>query len=396
MYLDYYRLVQKPFQINTDPDFLWFGRNQREALATLQYGMLENKSFLLLTGDVGVGKTTIVNAFLQGLDRNDLAVVIHDPMLDTLDFFNYVAKSFGMPGNFKTKGGFLEAFNNFLLKSYYQAKRVVLIIDECQLLSHRLLSEIRLFSNFEKKGTKLINVFFVGQLEFNDILLRPENRALRQRIAVKYNIPPLSLEETAKYIEYRLAAAGAVRKIFKPGAVRMIHQYSKGYPRLINIIADQALLTGFVNSARYIKKGIVKECAKELDISITDQSAFKNVRETTPTNENASQSNQTDPLPEARPKIKIDEMMEKLASVDGKTLREKMDALNLKRSSSIRLVLTRICRSAFDPKELELSIESESRNLISREDIIELERIKDEADDDILKPLLEMLWEQFN
>src|SRR6056297_342561 len=395
MYLDYYRLVQKPFQINTDPDFLWFGRNQKEALATLQYGILENKSFLLLTGDVGVGKTTIVNAFLQGLDRNDRAVVIHDPVLDTLDFFNYVARSFGMSGDFRTKGAFLEAFNDFLLKSYYQAQRVVLIIDECQLLDHRLLSEIRLFSNFEKKGTKLINIFFVGQLEFHDILLRPENRAIRQRIAVHYNIPPLSPDETEKYIEYRMAAAGANRKIFKPGAVRMIHQFSKGYPRLINIIADQALLTGFVKSASRIKKGIVKECARELDISRTDPPAFKNRKDAARTNEAAPEPTQADPVSEADPKTRLDEAIKKLSSVDGETLRMKMDALRLKRSSGIRFVLNRIYRGALGPDELKTAIESEARSLIS-EDIAELERIKDEADDDSLKPLLDLLWEQFN
>ena len=267
MYLEYYQLAQKPFQINTDPSFLWFGEKQKEALATLKYGIQENKSFLLLTGDVGVGKTTIVKALLQGMVKNDLAVVIHNPVMDLLDFFNYVARAFGLSGDFMTKGAFLDAFGEFLLKSHYQGKRVLLIIDECQLLPPSLLAEIRLFLNFEKKGSTLINVFFVGQLEFYDILLQPENRAIRQRIAVNYNIPPLSLKETEKYIEYRLAVAGANRKIFKSKAIREIFHFSKGYPRLINIIADRALLTGYINSARHIKKGIIKECAAELDIS---------------------------------------------------------------------------------------------------------------------------------
>jgi type II secretory pathway predicted ATPase ExeA/CheY-like chemotaxis protein len=275
MYLEYYQLVQKPFQINTDPSFLWFGEKQKEALATLKYGIQENKSFLLLTGDVGVGKTTIIKALLKGLGKNDLAVVIHNPVLEPLDFFNYVARSFGLSVNFTTKGAFLDAFGDFLLKSYYQGKRVLLIIDECQLLSPSFLAEIRLFLNFEKKGNTLINVFFVGQLEFNDILLLPENRAIRQRIAVNYNIPPLSLKETEKYIEYRLAVAGTKRKIFKTSAIREIFNFSKGYPRLINIISDRALLTGFINSAKHIKKGIIKECAGELDISLMSKAALQ-------------------------------------------------------------------------------------------------------------------------
>lgn len=152
MYLEHYRLTQKPFQINTDPEFLWLGEKHREALATLQYGLLENKSFLLLTGDVGVGKTTIVNAFLQMLDKNDQVAVIHNPVFEPLDFFNYLAKLYGLSAAFETKGDFLNAFNDFLSNAYYQGRRVVLIIDECQLLSPALMEEIRLFSNIEKRA----------------------------------------------------------------------------------------------------------------------------------------------------------------------------------------------------------------------------------------------------
>jgi len=275
MYLEYYQLVQKPFQVNTDPSFLWFGEKHKEALATLKYGIRENKGFLLLTGDVGAGKTTIVQALLKGLNENELAVVIHDPIMEPLDFLNYVAKSFGLSGNFKTKSAFLNAFGDFLNTSYYQGKRVILIIDECQLLTSKLLSEIRLFLNFENKGNTLINVFFVGQLEFNDILLSPENKATLQRIAINYNIKPLSIKETEKYIEHRLAVAGTNRKIFKSNAIREIFQFSKGFPRLINIIADRALLTGYINSDKQIKKSIIRECAAELDISLSSQAALK-------------------------------------------------------------------------------------------------------------------------
>jgi len=275
IYLKYYQLVQKPFQVNTDPSFLWFGEKQKEALATLKYGIQENKGFLLLTGDVGVGKTTIVRALLKGLSENVLAVVINDPVMEPLDFLNFVARSFGLAENFKTKGTFLDAFSDFLNKSYYQGKRVILIIDECQLLTPSLLSEIRLFLNFENKGNTLINVFFVGQLEFNDMLLSPENKATLQRIAINYNIKPLSMKEIEKYIEHRLAVAGTNRKIFKPSAVREIFHFSKGFPRRINIIADRALLTGYINSDKHIKKGIIKECAAELDISLSSQAVLK-------------------------------------------------------------------------------------------------------------------------
>ncbi|MBA2882891.1 type II secretory pathway predicted ATPase ExeA [Desulfosalsimonas propionicica] len=273
MYLQHYSLSRKPFDINTDPDFLWFGEKHREALATLRYAILESKGFLLLTGDVGVGKTTVVNALLANLDDNDLAVAIHDPDMERMDFFNYIANAFGMSKQFETKGAFLMEFTAFLNRCYYQGRRVVLIIDECQLISDELLNDLRLFSNLEKKGRKLINVFLVGQLELRDILLKPENRAIRQRITVHYTIDPLSAAETEKYIRHRLAVAGSTRHIFTKTAIQEIYRFSAGYPRLINIIADRALLTGFIRSADQINKKIVLECAQELDIKGTAWSA---------------------------------------------------------------------------------------------------------------------------
>jgi len=392
MYLDYYRLTQKPFQINTDPGFLWLGEKHREALATLQYGFLENKSFLLLTGDVGVGKTTIVNAFLQMLNKHDPAAVIHNPVFELLDFFNYLAKSYGLSAAFETKGDFLNAFDDFLSNSYYQGKRVVLIIDECQLLSPALMEEIRLFSNIEKKGTKLINIFFVGQLEFNDILLRPENRAIRQRIEVNYNILPLSLKETEKYIEYRLSSAGATKKIFKPSAIRKIYRFSKGYPRLINIIADRALLTGFIKSARRIRKGIVKECVKELDLSSTKKSTLENSSSGGALSEKNDSPVEQEPSPtEADSKTETEKVIEKFMSMDGKKLRKKMDDLHIKRSNGIRLLFNRIHQGTLDPHEFFSSVKSESQNILSREVINELERIRNEANDESIKPLLDLL-----
>ncbi len=267
MYLDYYHLSQKPFQINTDPSFLWLGEKHQEALATFKYGLQENKGFLLLTGDVGVGKTTVINAMLRLMGDDDLAVSVHDPSFEPLDFFNFLARSFGLPGDYTSKGAFVSDFKEFLLQNYYRGRRVLLIVDESQLLSSELLEEIRLLSNLEKDGVKLINIFFVGQLEFNDILLRPENRAIRQRITVNYNIPPLSEQQTGDYIEYRLAVAGVYKRLFDKAAIREVHRFSNGYPRLINIIADRALLTGYTRDAKKIDRSIVRECAEELDIS---------------------------------------------------------------------------------------------------------------------------------
>ncbi|WP_319525765.1 AAA family ATPase [uncultured Desulfosarcina sp.] len=266
MYLDHYRLHLKPFQISTDPRFLWLGEKHKEALAVLKYGILDNKGFLLLTGDVGTGKTTLLHTLVDSLGDDVLVAMITDPGLAKMDFFNFVADSFGMDKNFRSKGDFLISLKEYLLAVHGQNKQALLIIDECQHLSQKLLEEVRLLSNIEKQNTKLINIFFVGQSEFNEIILRPRNRAIRQRITINYNISALSETETEKYIRYRLDVAGTKEDIFTSRAIKEVYKFSNGYPRLINIICDQALLTGFVKEKKKIDHKIVAECAQELKI----------------------------------------------------------------------------------------------------------------------------------
>ncbi len=266
MYLDFYRLSIKPFQISTDPRFLWLGEKHQEALAVLKYGILDNKGFLLLTGDVGTGKTTLLNALVNSLGNDVLVAMVADPGLAKMDFFNFVADSFGMNRSFKSKGEFLISLKNYLLSLNQQGKQALLIIDECQRLNQKLLEEVRLLSNIEKADTKLINIFFVGQSEFNPIILKPQNRAIRQRITVNYNISALSETETNAYIRFRLTIAGNDESIFTAGAIKKVYEFSNGYPRLINIICDQALLTGFVKERKIIDETIVSECSEELRI----------------------------------------------------------------------------------------------------------------------------------
>ena len=266
MYLSFYHLRHKPFQISTDPKFLWLGEKHEEALATLRYGMLDNKGFLLLTGDVGTGKTTLINALLKTLGNNILAATLRDPDLEPMDFYNYTAHAFGMTANFTSKGTFLIEFERFLHQANAANKTVLLIIDEAQRINQKLLEEVRLLSNIEKEDQKLLNIFFVGQIEFNDILHRPENRAIRQRITVNYNIQPLTRKETKEYIQFRLKIAGTERKIFEEEALNTLYSFSQGYPRLINIICDRSLLTGYVEEAQTITAEHVKECIEELTI----------------------------------------------------------------------------------------------------------------------------------
>ena len=266
MYNNFYNLKIPPFQISSDPAFMWFGEKHKEALATLQYGILDNKGFLLLTGDVGTGKTSLINALIQNLEQDIICTSVPDPSLNKLDFFNYIAAAFGMDREFTSKGAFLAHFKNFLISAAEKNKKVLLIIDEAQLLTQEMLEEIRLLSNIEKQDAKLINIFFIGQNEFNEILNRPQNRAVLQRMTLNYNLDPLTPDELDEYIRHRLKVAGTQERLFGWDAVQEIFLYSGGSPRRINILCDHSLLSGFVREQRIIDAGIVKECAKELKI----------------------------------------------------------------------------------------------------------------------------------
>ena len=267
MYLSYYNLKAKPFQMNTDPAFLWLGEKHREALAVLKYAILENKGVLALTGDVGTGKTTLINALLKSLGEDTVTATIYDPRLGILDFFNTVADAFRIKGTFDGKGKFILKFMDFLMKAHERNQKVLLIIDEAQGINEDLLEEIRLLSNLEAEYTRLLNIFFVGQNEFIDIMQKYENRALRQRVTIRYHIQPLTLNETAAYIKHRLEVAGTQAPIFDSSAIDEIFFFSGGYPRLINIMCDHALLSGYVREVQVIKAELIRECREELLVS---------------------------------------------------------------------------------------------------------------------------------
>jgi len=266
MYLSHYNLVEKPFQITTDPKFLWPGEKHQEALAMLKYAVVDSKGFLLLTGDVGTGKTTLINALLRDLDSNVIVATVVDPNLEKLEFFSFLQTAFEIEAKVTTKVDFLTSFKQFLNNAYANDKKVLLIIDEAQKLSTELLEEIRVLSNIEKANTKLLNIFFVGQNEFAKTLTEKESRALRQRITITRQIKPLTETETTEYIKYRLKVAGTEEEIFTKKAIHGIWAFSLGYPRLINIICDHALLTGYVRGLKTINPAIIKECAQELTI----------------------------------------------------------------------------------------------------------------------------------
>ena len=264
MYLKYYKLTAKPFQISTDPRFLWLGEKHKEALAVLRYGILDNKGFLLLTGEAGTGKTTLINALINALRDDVIIANVPDPGLQIMEFYAYIARVFKLGKGFKSKFEFLALFEDFLSQAHDQKKQVLLIIDESQRMEQALLEEIRLLSNIEKKSMKLINIFFVGQAEFNGIIMEERNRALRQRITVSYNLGPISRKETDQYVRHRLKVCGTEKRIFTSGAIKEIHAFSEGYPRLINVICDRALVTGYTKGKTTLSRAVIRECADEM------------------------------------------------------------------------------------------------------------------------------------
>jgi len=266
MYLPHYNLRSKPFQITADPKFVWLGEKHAETLAALKYGIQEDKGFLVLTGEIGTGKTSLINCLLKELDLSIIKATVPDPDMTVIDFFNFLSDEFKMGMKFNGKGDFLIHFKQFLLNAYTDEKKVLLIIDEAQRLNSDLLEQIRLLSNIELRDAKLINIFFVGQNEFNDLLTDEKNKAVLQRIVVRCRIDPLNIAELKKFIEHRLKVAGTTEEIFTPQAIDEIFSFSQGYPRLINIICDQAMLTGYVNGKKIIDEKTISECAKELRI----------------------------------------------------------------------------------------------------------------------------------
>ena len=267
MYLIHYNLEIKPFESTPDPKFTWLGEKHKEALAALKYGIREDKGFILLTGDIGTGKTTLLNCFLNEIDTGAVITSVPDPDLTIEDFFRLLSSEFGIDIDFETRGEFLIRLKDFLEHTYSDQKKVLLIIDEAQRLSLQLLEQIRLLSNIQRHDAKLFIIFLVGQNELLDRLREEKNRALRQRIAVHCHIEPLTKTETRDYINHRLQVAGAAEEIFDPEAISEIFLFSQGCPRLINTICDHALLTGYSAGVTVIDKNIVKECAGELQIA---------------------------------------------------------------------------------------------------------------------------------
>lgn len=269
MYLSFYDLEKNPFQISTDPAFLWFGKQHKEAFANLKCGIQDNKGFLLLTGEVGTGKTTLINGLVDDLRDEVVIARVQDPGMNTLDFMNFISHAFTIGREFKYKDLFVAHFGRFLQTAYKKQQKVLLIIDESQRLTNGLLEEVRQLSNIERNETKLLNIFLVGQNEFNDVLTDPRNRAMRQQIAINSCLAPLDFSETRELITHRLKVAGGSEKIFSSEAIGTIFDFSVGIPRKINILCDHCLHKGFEEGIRVITSDIVKKSMGGFELSAT-------------------------------------------------------------------------------------------------------------------------------
>ena len=260
MYETFYGLKQNPFQISTDPAFLWMGEKHQEAVSMLEYGIKRDghTGILLLTGDVGAGKTTLINHLFNSLGSEIIRTSLSNPSMEPLDFFNHLAASFGRKKKFESKNEFLGKFKAFLNYTHQKKKKILLVIDEAQLIGDELLQEVRLLSNIENnQGHSLLTTFIVGQPEVRDNLATPQNRALNQRITLNYHIESLTADETGLYIQHRLKIAGTTDDIFSQEAVNLVHKHSKGLPRQINVICDNAMLSAYVRNSQEVDGDIV-------------------------------------------------------------------------------------------------------------------------------------------
>jgi len=266
MYLNFYGLRETPFAPTPDPKFLFQSARHREALAQLIYGVRERKGFIVLTGEIGTGKTTLLRTLLERLNADTPVAYVHNSALDIEGLLEYVLQDWGVKSTAASHAQRLFELNEFLIDQHRKGGSPLLVIDEAQNLSVQTLEAVRMLSNFETTNHKLMQILLVGQPELRDKLDLPELRQLKQRIGLRCHIAPLSAEETRLYIRHRLRIAGASDAgIFSDAAIQKISDYSQGTPRVINIVCDHCLLSGYADSKRRVDAGIVKEAVEYLE-----------------------------------------------------------------------------------------------------------------------------------
>ena len=275
MYKKFFGLKENPFNVSPDPRYLLMTQHTQEALATLTYGIQCRRGFILLTGEVGTGKTTLLNKLLSWLRRQRVATsFVFNPRLEPTQFFDYMLADFGLNFDAKMKSQMLLRLNKWLLERYLVGGTAVLIVDEAQNLSAEVLEEIRLLTNLETSTDKLLQIVLSGQPELEAKLSRPELRQLRQRITLRCKTQTLTEEETQKYISTRLRIAGLDgRTVFGPEAVEAVYSYSQGIPRVINLLCEHGLISAFAEQKCPVPAETIAEVAHEYELDVVQPAA---------------------------------------------------------------------------------------------------------------------------
>ncbi len=268
MYLDFYKLKELPFALTPDPRFIYFTPSHSEAMANLHYGIESGKGLIVVTGEVGTGKTTILRWMMQRFERTVLVAYIFNPRLTVPEFYSHIARLLDVPEEWENKSDLVFALDTNLRSRHARGLRTVLIVDEAHGLSPNVLEEIRLLSNFESDSAKLLQIVLTGQPELRDVLNESALRQLKQRVALRCEIKAMpNVAETERYIAYRLLQSGAERlDLFSPSAIDLIFRCTAGIPRQINNLCDNALLAGYAAEVPVITRAIVEEVAESFDM----------------------------------------------------------------------------------------------------------------------------------
>jgi general secretion pathway protein A len=271
MYKAFYKLQRHPFEITPDPSFLFATKRHNEALAALYYGVKRHKGFVVMTGEVGTGKTLLVRCLLQILSLADIAYAyVFNPRLTPMEFLQYIAGDFHLPTAGKSKSELLLDLSTYVIGRHQQNLTTVLVVDEAHHLSTELLEEVRLLTNLETPEKKLLQILLVGQQELDEKLDSTDLRQLKQRIALRSQLGALLLDETRGYVHCRLKLAGSENpaELFPMDTILEIHRQSRGFPRLINTLCENALISGYARQARSITPEIVEEIAANFRLNV--------------------------------------------------------------------------------------------------------------------------------
>jgi len=276
VYEEFYGLTESPFSLTPDPKFFYRGESHIRAFELLRYGIHRGEGFIVVCGDIGTGKTTLCRTVLENLQQNVYTALLLNPFLSETELLRAILRDFGVisqapsPNSHTvSKDDLIASLNTFLISIMELGGRGLVVIDEAQNIPAATLEQIRILSNLETNKRKLLQIVLVGQAELKDILARPELRQLAQRVSLRCELLPLSLQETTDYIGHRIsmASAGAGHAVFAPGAIKVIYNYSDGTPRLINLIADRCLTAGLVLQTKVITRRVALEAVRDLQLS---------------------------------------------------------------------------------------------------------------------------------